>query len=62
VIQAGPRPPCTYVADVQLSLHVGSEQLERGLSQKLLPIGGIRSSSWAALLSMGEEAPSLEET
>ena len=31
-------PPCTYVADVQLGLHMGPEPLEWGLSQKLLPI------------------------
>ena len=42
------RPPCTYVADAQLGLHVGPEQLEWGLSQKLLPVCGICSSSWAA--------------
>jgi hypothetical protein len=34
--QAGPRPHCTYVADVQLGLHVGPKQLEGSLSQKLL--------------------------
>ena len=28
----------TYVTDVQLGLHVGPEQLERGLFQKLLPV------------------------
>lgn len=38
-----------YVADTQLSLQVGPEQLEWGPSQKLLPIRGICSSSWAAL-------------
>jgi hypothetical protein len=47
--QAGPRPPRTYVAGVQLDLHVGPEQLEQGLSQKLLPVCGICSSSWDAL-------------
>jgi hypothetical protein len=47
--QAGPRPPHTYVADVQLGLHVGPEQLELGLSQKLLPLSGVFSSSWTAL-------------
>ena len=47
--QAGPRPPRTYVADVQLDLHVGPEQLEQGLSQKLLLIREICSSSWATL-------------
>ena len=26
--QTGPRPPRSYVADVQLDLHVGPEQLE----------------------------------
>jgi hypothetical protein len=44
-----PRPPCTYVTDVQLGLHVGPEQVEWGLSQKLLSVSGIYSSSWAAL-------------
>ena len=34
LIQSGPRPPCTYVADMQVGLHVGSKQLEQGLSQK----------------------------
>ena len=41
--------PHTYVADVQLGLHLGPEQLERGLSSKLLPVHGICSYSWAAL-------------
>lgn len=36
--QAAPRPPHTCVADVLLSLPVGPEQLEQGLSQKLLPV------------------------
>jgi hypothetical protein len=45
----GPRPPHTYVADVQFCLHMGPEQLEQGLSEKLLSICGIGSSSWAAL-------------
>ena len=40
--------PDTYVADVQLGLHL-SPKLEQGLSQKLLPVCGICSSSWAAL-------------
>ena len=50
--QAELRPLHTNVADVQLGLHVGPKQLEQGLSQKLLPIRGIcssSSSSWAAL-------------
>ena len=32
---AEPRPPCTYVAGVQLGLHVGPEQLDQWLFQKL---------------------------
>ena len=46
---AGPRPPLMYLVDVQLGLHVGPEQLEQGISQKLLPVCGICSSSWTAL-------------
>jgi hypothetical protein len=49
---AGPRSLRTYVAGIQLGLHVGPEQLEWGLPQKLLPVRGIYgicSSSWAAL-------------
>jgi hypothetical protein len=48
-IWAGPRTTYTYVADVQFSLHEGPEQLERGLSQKLLPVWGICSTSLAVL-------------
>lgn len=55
-----------YVADVQFSLHLGPEQLERRLSQKLLPAGcscGTHSISEAALLALvGEEAPKFAET
>ena len=32
---AGPRPPHTYVEDVQLGLHVVPEQLKWRLSQKM---------------------------
>ena len=36
---AGPSSPATtYVADVKLGLHVGPEQLEQGLSQKLFVV------------------------
>jgi hypothetical protein len=45
---AGPRPPHSYV-DVQFDLHVSPEKLEQGLSQKLLPLCGMSSTSWAAL-------------
>jgi hypothetical protein len=34
---------------VQLGLHVGPEQLEQGLSQKLLAVCRIYSSRWTAL-------------
>ena len=47
-------PAHIYVADVQLELHVGPEQLEWGLSQKLLPVCGICSSSWTALSGLSE--------
>ena len=43
-----PKPPCTYVADVQPGLHVGPKHVELGLSQKPLPVLGIYSS-WIAL-------------
>jgi hypothetical protein len=60
--RAGPGPLCKYVADVQLGLHVGPEQLEQGLSQKLLPVCGICSSSWAPLSGLsGEDAPRLTD-
>ena len=39
----GPMPPRSYVADVQLGLHVGPEQLEWGLSKSCC------SMCWAAL-------------
>jgi hypothetical protein len=34
-----------YVADVQFGLHVGPEQLEQGLYQKLLPVHRTYSTS-----------------
>jgi len=46
---AGIRLPHTYVLDVQFGFHVGPEQLEWGLSQKLLPICGICFFSWTIL-------------
>ena len=51
---AGSKPFCSDVADMQPGLHVGPEQLEWGLSQKLLPVRGICSTSWAALSGTGE--------
>ena len=50
--QTGPRPPCTYVADVQFGIQVGPKQVEQRLSQKLLPVCGICSSNWAALFGL----------
>lgn len=38
--------PFTYVIDVQPGLLVGSEEVEQGLFQKLLPVHGIYSSNW----------------
>ena len=57
--QAGPRSPCTYVADVHLGLHVGPEQLEQGLFQKrsCLYVRGILLASLPWLTSVGEEVP-----
>jgi hypothetical protein len=46
--QAGPRPPHTYVVNVPLGLLVSPGQLEQGLSQKLLPVYRLCSTSWAA--------------
>ena len=42
-------PPHSYVADVKLGLHVDPKQLERGISQKMLPVCAIYSYSCAAL-------------
>lgn len=39
--------PCTYIAEMQLSLHSGLEQLEQGLSLNLLPVCGICSHNSA---------------
>ena len=37
-IWGGSRPPHTYIADVQLGLHMGPEQLKLRLSQNVLPV------------------------
>jgi hypothetical protein len=55
---AKPQSLCTCAADVQLVLHVGPEQLEQGLSQKLLLVCGM-CSSWA---EVGEDLPGWEDT
>jgi hypothetical protein len=49
--EGGPKPPPTYVPDV---LHVGLKQLELRLSQKLLSVSEICSSSWATLSGLSE--------
>lgn len=41
--------PHAYTADVQLDFHVGPEQLELGLFQKMFPVCGVCSSVWVAL-------------
>jgi hypothetical protein len=48
-VQRAPRPLCIYVVDVQLGPYMGPRQLNLRLSQKLLPICEICSSSWTAL-------------
>ena len=50
--QAGPRPPHSYVADVQLSLHVDPKQLERGYPKSCCLSVGYAFSSWAALTGL----------
>ena len=52
--RAGPSPPHTYVVDMQLGLYVGPQILEQGLSQKLLSVRGICSSSWAAFSGLSD--------
>ena len=51
------RTPCTNITDVQLDFPVGPEQLEWGLSSKLLPAHEICSTIWAALSGLsGKES------
>ena len=50
--------PDTYVADVQLSLSVGLQQLEQGLSLKLFPVCGIHTPTGLSFqASVGEDEP-----
>ena len=51
--QVRPRPTCTYVVEVKLGLYMGPEGLEQDLSQKLLPVCEICSSSWVAFSGLG---------
>lgn len=44
---------CTYVAGMKLPLPVGTDEPEHGLSQKLVPICGMRFSIWADLSGLG---------
>jgi hypothetical protein len=56
--QAGPRSPHTYVADVQLDLLVGPEQLEWGYPKSCcLHVGYILLVGLPFLDSVGEEVP-----
>ena len=51
--QAGPSLGAAYVACVQLRFHMGPQQLEQGLSPKLLPLfGNILLSGLPCLASM----------
>ena len=55
--------PHSYVADVQLGLHAGPEQLEQGLFQSSgLYVGYVLLAGLPCLASMGQKAPSLKET
>ena len=62
-----PTPHCSYVADVQLDLHMGPEQLELGagglLKSCCLSMGYILLSKLPSLNSVREEVeePSLAE-
>jgi hypothetical protein len=45
---------------MQLGLHVGPEQLEQGLSQKLLPYLGYVLAGLPCLASLGDDVPRVE--
>ena len=49
---AGPRPLCSYVADLELNLPMGPKQLKRRLSPKQLPVSWICSTSWTVLTGL----------
>ena len=54
-----PRPPFTYVADVQLGLHVGPEQLEQGYPKSGCMYMEYIVAGLPCLASVGKEAPRL---
>jgi hypothetical protein len=58
---AGPRNLSTFVADVQLGLPVGSEQLEQGLLSKSCCLHVYRICSSSCVASAGKDAPILLE-
>ena len=59
----GPRPPCIYVADVQLGLHIGLEQLEQGYPKSsCLSVGYVLLAGLLCLASVEEDVPSPAET
>ena len=54
-----PRAPCTYIADVQLGLHVGPEQLEQELFQHCcLSVGYVLLARLPYRASVEEDVPS----
>ena len=61
--QAEPSPhPNTYVADVQLSLHVGPQQLEGGHPKSYcVYVGYVLLAGLPCMASVGEDVPSLAE-
>ena len=62
-IQGWAVAPSTYVADVQLRLHVGLPTTGAGLLLNLLPYSRIHSSlGWPCFVSVGEDVPNPEET
>ena len=59
---AGPRPPCTYVADVQLGLPMGPEQLEQVPNSCCLFLRYDLLAGLPCLSSVGVDAPSFTES
>jgi hypothetical protein len=55
--------PHSYVADVQLGLHVGSKQLVQGYPKSCCRyMGYVHLAGLPCPTSVGEKAPSLKET
>jgi hypothetical protein len=61
--QAGPRSPYSYVADVQLKLHVGLNNWKRCYPKSCcLPVGYALLAGLPCLVSVGEDFSSPAET